>query len=625
MVNFLVTFATAGGGLCIGFLMGLTPLMRYFPSAIGYLNLATLLVCIVNIRKGWCDCLQSMREGVFLQFSIFISAIILGTGLMGASWDDSPLWWARQGGFLPATDAEHYFTQAVRWPEEYFDPVNSRRPLNTCINIALVNAAGSTLLGSLAIKSALAAIGIGLFIYGLAQHVRRLVAVASGIAFLYWVWPFSSVFLTEINSVIYASAGFGLVLLGASRKSLTLLIGGLVFVAIATNLRPLNPLLPGILTLVLLLQIRCKQSKPIACATIASAGIMLIGWGAPKVAHALYGAPGSVLLGNVGHTLLGLSRGSDWYEAEQCYKSRYEAKSEGDANGLMMEMAWQELSRNPAAGLYKSLSNLKYFISDIYSEMTKAVGLGYPAQRVCQTRLGPQLWRLIFLAGLVAGCVVSYRKQETIVTVFGVALLSALGVAPLVYSDAGWRSLAASYPALALFIPILLSVAIRDYQTVDQARPAVGAASNGERVHEPALAPAVALMGVFMLSLVWPLTAKSIRPVQQSDAESVFEVVLREGALPRWVAPNTAIASPEIFIKEVETHEKILCQPLRITEFLKQNRAHIKALRLVLSSRRSAWELIADSAVVGEGVLSDPALHPLLPDFIVSRPQTSGE
>ena len=77
----------AAGGVAAGYLVGLTPVIHAFPLAIGYINLVVFSLCILCAWKKITLGLERIPEGVFLQFSIFVSALILGTCLLGANWD----------------------------------------------------------------------------------------------------------------------------------------------------------------------------------------------------------------------------------------------------------------------------------------------------------------------------------------------------------------------------------------------------------------------------------------------------------------------------------------------------------------------------------------------------------
>jgi len=382
---FLVFLAVVAG-IGAGYLVGLSPAIHFFPQIIGYVNLAFLIFLVFGKRFDFLKVLDRMTPELFFYACVCFSAVILGAGLLGGNWDQTPYWWARQGGFLPATDGKHYFTQVVRWPADWFDPFNSRRPLNTTLNIFLFHLGGSTLLGVFLVKAALASIAVGIFIFGLASLIGRRLAISSGLALLFWTWPFVSVFLTEINSIIYSSAGIGILLLGVARKNWYLIFFGLAGFAIATSLRPINPLIHCVLAFCVVFQfsfsIYSKITKSLILASIALVGSFVLGWGLPKLAHTIYCNPESALMGNTGHTLLGLARGTNWFEGGEFFKKQHPDLPEAKSNALMHQMALEHFKNNPRIAFEKAWKNTVRFSSEIYSEITHSIGFGYPALRI---------------------------------------------------------------------------------------------------------------------------------------------------------------------------------------------------------------------------------------------------
>ena len=609
----------AAGGVGAGYLVGLTPVIHTFPQAIGYINLVVFSLCILcaweKIKLG----LEKIPEGMFLQCSIFVSALILGTGLLGANWDETPYWWARQGGFLPATDAKHYFTQAVRWPDEYFDSFNSRRPLNTTFNILLFHLAGSSLLGVLAIKVALVAIGVGVFILGVSRHVGRLVAISSGLVLLYWIWPFTSVFLTEINSIMFASVGTGLVLIGATGYHRATVLLGLVALTVASNLRPINPLLSAVLGFAVICFLSTDKWRGVFLGMATAIALIFGSWAISKATLAMYSAPGSALMGNMGHTLLGLSRGTDWFEAEKFYKSQHGNNSEEKANRLMMQMAIEQFKKAPSIAFQKAKKNMIHFTFETYTEFNNALGIGNPASRICKTRFlhGHVIFFIFFIGMLFIG-LLAFRFQPLAALIFVVSLSSVVGVVPLVYGDAGWRSLAGSYPALALFPGMIFAFITR---VRDRFRPAHATAVEPTDLGVIGLVSqflTIALLVVLVLSIFWPWAQSRIFG-QSSSSVRIFRTDLETGARQRWTSPNSAIGNPATLLNELKIHENMLQEPPHLTQFFQQNQSSIEAIQLYISKDESTWEFIERKSIPKEKLPPTSVLHPLLPKFRIKN------
>jgi hypothetical protein len=619
LFQIFLLFLAVVAGIGVGYLVGLSPVIHFFPQIIGYVNLAFLIFLIVGKSFNLLGAFDRVTPEVFFYACVFFSAVILGAGLLGGNWDQTPYWWARQGGFLPATDGKHYFTQVVNWPADWFDPINSRRPLNTTLNIFLFHLGGSTLFGVFLVKAALASIAVGIFIFGLASLIGRGLAISSGFALLFWTWPFVAVFLTEINSIIYSSAGIGILLLGIARKNWILISFGLAGFAIATSLRPINPLIHCVLAFCIVFQfsfsIHSKITKSFVLASATLVGSFMIGWGMPKLCHAIYGEPGSVLLGNTGHTLLGLVRGTNWFEGGEFFKSQYPDIPEAKANKLMHQMALEHFKNNPRIAFEKAWENTVYFSSEIYSEITHSIGFGYPALRILKTRLAGEYLYWIFVSLLILSCLIAYQTCPTLVILFATAFLSISGVVPLVYGDAGWRSIAGSFSIFTLFIPIGFIAVSRCFGHNKSALQ-IQDEANGQRMNcNPVFYSAILLGLVCVLSIFWPWLQREFEPASASKSPRIFTAEFKQGSHAKWTTWDKVVISPEVLINEVGIHEKMLVNPPLITNFLRRNLENIYGIQLVIGEGISDWIIVLKNTLQNDHLPKETELHPHLPKF----------
>jgi hypothetical protein len=577
------------------------------PDALGWVNLVLILFCIARLFVSKLRMFPPPSEHAFFNGCLFVVAVVMGSSLLAANSPNSESVWARMAGFLPASDAGIYFAEAARWPSDFFDEINSRRPLNTTWNIALFHAGGSTLPGVLILRCGLLSLAIAVFTWELSRHFGKWLGVISGMSLLNWVWPFGATFLTESNSLVFACFGMASLLLGVRNRSTLALVFGLLCLVLATSLRPLNPFLPSLLAVVSGFVI-----LPANRLRLLKIGLLLFitfgaGWIAPKIAHSLYAKPGSILLGNVGHSLLGLSRGTDWYEATVFFSKEYGDLPESKKSGEMLRIAIQNIKRNPFPALAAAFENARAFTRDFYLKTTGAIGMQVVAQRLFQTRFGQDPVLGLFLLALGVGCFLGFRRNPLVVLILAASLISILAVAPLAYRDGGWRSVAASYPALIFLFPIFGIV----FQgiTISKTRPAREA--RPFPTPEPVFLFGIPIVILFLMAIFYPITHRLFCHVEGGNAYS-FNVLFDEAKPSRWTGGGRARFNAQSFIDEISAQEEHLTGATRFSQFLKENITNLYGVRIVIKSGKSKYEIITQNApeVFDAKAPATPALMP---------------
>ena len=317
----------------------------------------------------------------------------------------------------------------------------------------------------------------------------------------------------------------------------------------------------------------------------------------------------------MGHTLLGLSRGTNWIEAEQFYKTQHGNNSEEKANRLMMQMAIEQIKKDPSIAFQKGQKNFIQFTFETYTEFTNALGLEKPALRICKTRfLHGHVVFFIFFIGMLFIGLLTFKFQPLLALIFVVSLSCVVGVVPLVYGDAGWRSVAGSYPALALFPVTIFALisGLRDRLRLPLESP-VDQTVVGPMVFMSRFL-ATALLGILLLSIFWPWVQSKIYG-QGSSSARVFRAELQPGARQRWTSGNSAIAHPSTVLNELKIHEEMLQEPPHLTHFFEKNQSSIQAIQLYISKDESTWEFVSGEKKMLEQLQFSPSIHPLLPKF----------
>ena len=143
-------------GTLAGWWLGQTSLGAGLPRwlAVGTVVASLLAVGLAFDRRAP----RPVRGGDagFVLLCLSLCALGLGSAISApAVWQLAPM--ERLAGFLPYSDAAAYYQQVLEWPAPTFNPMNSRRPLSTALNLLAFDLGGATLLGLLGVHAALAA------------------------------------------------------------------------------------------------------------------------------------------------------------------------------------------------------------------------------------------------------------------------------------------------------------------------------------------------------------------------------------------------------------------------------------------------------------------------------------
>lgn len=182
----------------------------------------------------------------------------------------------------------------------------------------------------------------------------------------------------------------------------------------------------------------------------------------PKIPFFLYGHPDGKTNSNTGSVLLGLTRGTNWSEAEDFVLEQYGPLPEKEAQLLMVDLAFGQLINNPS-NLLKSLAiggaravyvaQQKIGISLGFRETITGLGPSISAKQFMNHIIThPTIWAtsLFFLVSVLLH--ITLIRKSLISKVFTMSLLVFSIFAPIVFTDGGWRVTATLYPGLSLLI-----------------------------------------------------------------------------------------------------------------------------------------------------------------------------
>jgi hypothetical protein len=416
--------------------------------------------------------------------------------------------WYRLGGFVPYSDAGAYFTQIVNWPADFFDQFNSRRPFNATLNILHYDAGARELLGLLLVRSALMSLSIAFLTTALVRVVGILGGLASGLILIAWSLPYVGTMLSETNGITLAAAGYACLLLGMHSERFSWIAWGLVGLAFATALRPYNPALPALACASFFVFGHWPLRKKLLVALTSALIATVITFGITRIAYAAYGNPEGAPGGNTGYTVLGIARGTDWMEAGDYVSKNYPPLNERQLNDLMYDLALQAVLKDPKPAAKSLLNGLWGAVNDFPVQVLGSLNFNNVDHRSAMVLVS----YAIVLAFLI---VCSKGSASPVVILLFVSLVAFLTMAPVIYTDGGWRIAASLYPGLALIAstPFLLLQEIWARNRTDYKINAAPA----DKFRRETIVPAMMVILVSGVSLPYPLLARALRTNSPKD------------------------------------------------------------------------------------------------------------
>ncbi len=322
------------------------------------------------------------------------------------------------GGRLPWSDGFDYWSAAQHLLQQgVLDEWGSRRPINGAFLAARLALTGDRLLLALAIQSMLLAASLAAVT---AQAIARFGVLSGAVLGLALLVPIAVVQCTT------QSEGLGLLL---ANMSLALLLRatasprprrgvalGLALLTVAMAARPgalfMLPAL-GVGAVVHAWRGRRRDGAAMAATVVAA---VLLGVGAGAAAGSLYADPAARRSANFAGTLLGLARGTDYYDADAWLRSQVDRwAGESERADLAYREAWRLMREQPTVMAQSLVRNTAKFAL--------------------------RAWPLLLLAALA---IPRAPRRERWFWISG--WLGILLSVPVVFGDGGVRCLAASWP-----------------------------------------------------------------------------------------------------------------------------------------------------------------------------------
>ena len=556
VLPFVLGCGALAGGILAGYWIGQTNLGTFLPRVLAVGTVVSFMTAIYFALRRPISTQYFVDNTAFLPFCLFICAAALGSSVSAtAAWPLSPS--DRIAGFMPYSDASDYYQLVLEWPAQTFDAWNSRRPLNATLNIMEFHLAGSTLLGMILVRVALAALAITAFIVALSSMAGRSAALSAGFVLLIWTWPYASSMASEVNGITISAAGYALLLVALAQNRRTLAYLGLFALVLAYAFRPYNPLMPALFAFVVMLGLATGWRKGLKTALLAAVAFTLLAVALPKAIYLAYGHPDGSINANTGSTVLGLARGTNWKEASEFVESKALGLPEREKNALMYEMAIESAKKDVGPLARAMMIGLAKAVFQSQQELGSTMGFSKLIVGSAQNSSGefirfvaqrPSIWITSLFAILSVVLIFRAPKTSMPVTLLGgISVIAFITIAPLLYTDGSWRVVATLYPGLAL-LATAIPLSIRCVQltrVTTEAKPTQFL----KTVSAPRLERYVptALIGFVLVAMPYPALSRLFA----GDAKPLADALIldvRDEVTPHWSGFNRAVVAPRELI-----------------------------------------------------------------------------
>jgi hypothetical protein len=353
------------------------------------------------------------------------------------------------GGLLPFLDAKDYLASGYDQAQGgFWNEVALRRPLSAAFRSVLLVFGNFSLPLMLVLQACLIAAATCFA----ANAVAAWRGIWAGLTFFALTYIYARYFvpttLTEPLGLFWAllSIPFFIEAFRTRSAKPALVAFALTTVALVTRMG-------SMLTIPALLVWLIWQFGPSAGAKLrifaAACGILLAILGTNSVLKNSYGTgPGA---GNFSYVLCGLTMGTTWTGCLGKLASEGKPFEEGeDARAKQLySMAWENFKAKPGVFFYRIASGTRAFVIQLPDLIWHGYGV-IPEPK--------WLWRNSLSAVCFIGLLIAARRMTAVELTFWALVWASIGAsASLIYFDDGARTLAASYPLIALFFSVGMS------------------------------------------------------------------------------------------------------------------------------------------------------------------------
>lgn len=361
-------------------------------------------------------------------------------------------------GYIPWSDVHQHYEGARRLlADGAFGPYSERRPLNAALLSVRLAITGGDLRVAIGLQAALCAVCAWLLARAVALRRGLAASLGTFAVLLGLSRDFLPMAATEPLGIAFACLALAILLTPVARREI--LWAGLGLLALDTALRA-RPGAQFVVPAVMLWAVWVFRGRRWrALATVAA--VALAGSLSTTALNAFYGSGQATFTTYPAYTLYGLSRHSNWLQAEADFGDRLETMgSEKQVARFLYARAWENMRRSPAVFAHALLRNLNRFLGKLPGNLSRVASLRPLFEGGTGPPTPPQVGRDVraaaplLLAGLLAWLAYLWRAPAEDRWLWIAVAVGLLASVPFVYGDAGFRGLAASYPLIATALGI---------------------------------------------------------------------------------------------------------------------------------------------------------------------------
>jgi hypothetical protein len=379
---------------------------------------------------------------------IFITSAFLVVGFNAGMRSTHDYTWFTIGGTIPFSDASDYYLETINWPNESLSKINTWRPLNSVLNFLFYFLGTNTPLGFFLIRIFLLSLVIGSYWHQVMQLIGFPLSVMSWVLLIYWIAPFLSTWLTEINGLIFFVAGITSLLGAKNFNDYRSILIGLFLVSISNTLRPFNYFLPLLFSFFFLFDKQINWFYRISKTILIGVLFLFISFLIPNLMYKLIGNKNSTLNGNSGLTLLGVTRNTDWLESQNFIKRKYPNKTNFEIEQILKVEAMQTFKSHPN----QTFTYLKKSLKDSYKVFFQKI-----TELIFYLNLKGKFFialSLLIFTLLLLLILFNFKSNFILTFTCIIGILGYFSFSPIVFNDGKWRITATLLLSISLIIPL---------------------------------------------------------------------------------------------------------------------------------------------------------------------------
>lgn len=343
----------------------------------------------------------------------------------------------RIAGAIPFNDAESYYDVMVQWPMQALDQFNARRPVYAALCAFQGWLSDFDLRTFLSLRAGLFALSMLALHLTLSNRINWWAASGTTTALIWLSNSFISSTLSEASGVTLCALAVAIALTPSTIRSFTAQAISCILISGSWVLRPVNPLFPFVMVLVVSAPWYGGR-LPVARVLTLSLICALIMFALSASLNLAIAEHGSGVNSHFSHVVLGFAKGGSWHISDQDLDAELSGLGESAAARKRVEVAIQTICNDPIPALRWSYQQIQ--------ASTRALAGWITCGRSSSSGIGWLTVTLVFVA--------TWLKRDTVCLIGATGILCLLSGAPVLWAAAGMRTSA------PLWVPLMVSITI---------------------------------------------------------------------------------------------------------------------------------------------------------------------